>query len=178
MQNKKNQRTKKEIIRINRDIKANEIRLIDEKGEMIGVIKIEEGLKKADESGLDLVEISPNAKPPVCKIIDYGKYLYQIEKKKKEAKKNQKVVHLKEIKLRPKTDIHDYNFKVKHIKEFLKSGNKVKVTVKFRGREMAFMAVGKEQLDKVIADTAELGKPDSSPRLEGRNLNLTIIPKK
>ena len=171
-------RTPKETARINENIKAKEIRVIDENGGMLGVLTVPEALVKSKEADLDLVEISPNAEPPVCKIIDYGKHLYQLEKKKKEAKKHQKVVHLKEIKLRPKTDVHDYNFKVKHIKQFLESGDKVKVTVKFRGREMAFIDVGREQLDKVIADVAEFGKVDSPPRLEGRNLNLTIVPVK
>jgi len=143
---------------------------------MLGVLAISKALETAAQAGLDLVEISPNAEPPVCKIIDYGKYTYQVEKKKKEAKKTQKIVHLKEIKLRPKTDVHDYNFKIKHAKEFLAAGDRVKITVRFKGREMAYIDNGKERLNQIIADTVGIAKPDGLPRMEGRNLSVTLVP--
>lgn len=165
-----------DLVRINDKIKVESVRLLDEEGEMLGVFSTPEALTMARERELDLVEISPNADPPVCQIIDYGKFSYQVEKKKKEAKKNQKVVHLKEIKLRPKTDVHDYNFKVKHVQEFLEDGDRVKITIRFKGREMAYIDSGKEQINRVIADTEGLAKPEGTPRLEGRNLSVTLVP--
>ncbi|MBN8217722.1 MAG: translation initiation factor IF-3 [Spirochaetes bacterium] len=165
-------------IRINRYISAPEVRVVLEEGEMLGVLPIQEALKKAEEAGLDLVEISPTAQPPVCKIIDFGKFNYQQEKKQKEARKHSKVVQNKEIKLRPKTDVHDYNFKVKHIREFLEDGNRVKVTVKFKGREMAYTENGRKQLEKIIVDIADVGKIEVPPRLTGRNYDMTLTPTK
>lgn len=145
---------------------------------MLGVMSSKEALVKAEEAGLDLVEISAGAVPPVCKIIDFGKYNYQLEKKQKEARKHSKVIQNKEIKLRPKTDVHDYNFKVKHVREFLEDGNRVKITVKFKGREMDHTDAGRNQLDKIIQDIADIGRVEIPPRMEGRNYNMTVVPSK
>lgn len=171
-------RDTRDFTKVNDKIRAREVRCVDSEGEMIGVLTLSEALERAQEEGLDVVEISPGANPPVCKIIDYGKYKYQQEKKKKEAKKNQKVVHLKEIKMRPKTDVHDYNFKVKHVKEFLENGDRVKITVRFKGREMAYVENGRAQLLKVVEDTNELAKIEIPPKLEGRNYTMVLVPLK
>jgi len=168
--------SRRQRLNINNGIPAREVRVVMENGDMVGVLPLDEALKRAHEEGLDLVEISPQADPPVCKIIDFGKYNYQQEKKKKEAKKHQKIIHLKEIKMRPKTDVHDYNFKVKHVREFLGNGDRVKITIKFRGREMVHTDGGKIQLDKVMQDTSDIGKVEIPPRLEGRNMHMTLVP--
>ena len=179
MRQRRNQRPpKKNKENINEEITAPEVRLVGPEGEAIGVLPIKEALTMAGEQELDLVEISANAVPPVCKIIDYGKYIYQQDKKKKEAKKNQKIVHLKEIKMRPKTDVHDYNFKVKHVREFVESGDRVKITIRFRGREMAFQENGRVQLEKVVADTEDIAKVESLPKMEGRQMTMVLVPKK
>ena len=169
-----NQRKNKPYYRSNHEITAKEVRLLDEEGEMIGVVSVREALKQAEEQDLDLVEISASSKPPVCRIIDYGKFIYQ--EKKKEAKKTNKVVHLKEIKMRPKTDVHDYNFKVKHVRQFIEHGDKVKITIRFKGREIAFIDFGKKQIDKVIADTKDIAKVEVNPRMEGKNLFMILAP--
>ena len=163
--------------RVNREITAPKVRLIHTK-EGDAVVSLKEALKRAEAEGLDLVEIVPNANPPVCKIIDYGKYAYQKDKKKKEAKKHQRVMHLKEIKMRPKTDVHDYNFKVKHVRQFIEAGDRVKITIRFKGREMAFLGAGRKQLDKVIADTQDLAKIESMPKVEDRNMIMVLVPLK
>ena len=153
-----------------------EIFLIDQNGEKIGAVPIEEARKKADEAGLDLVEIVPTAKPPVCKIIDYGKFKFEAEKKAKEAKKNQQIVKIKEIRLQPKIDKHDYDFKLDHIIEFLKKGNKVKISIRFRGRQMAHMDIGEEVLYQFIEDLKEHGAAENRPSVEGKMMSIMVAP--
>ncbi len=151
--------------------------LIDEDGTNLGVRSISEALSLAEQKGLDLVEVAPNASPPVCRIMDYGKYKYQQQKREKEARKKQKSHTLKEIKMRPKIDVHDYNFKLKAIREFLEDGHKVKVTIFFRGREMAHTEIGQQLLLKVAEDCADVGKIESKPKLEGRFYRMMLAPK-
>lgn len=151
-----------------------EVRLISEDGQQLGLFQTHDALKRAIESGLDLVEISPTARPPVCKIMDYGKYKYEISKKKQEARKKQTVVHVKEIKLRPKTDEHDLQTKVRHIKRFLEDGDKAKVTVQFRGREMAHKDIGQAVLERVIQSLGEEAAIEQPPRFEGRFLTMMV----
>ena len=150
--------------RINREIKAKEVRLINYNGENAGVVSLAEALKIAQEVGLDLIEISPQVTPPVCKVLDYGKYKYEMQKKKNEAKKNQKVVSIKELKLRPMIDTHDYEVKVKQAKKFLAQGDKVKFTMRYKGREMSANDLGKEILNKLLEDLDGLCKVDSAPK--------------
>lgn len=135
---------------------------------------IQDALKKSEEAGLDLVEIAPTAVPPVCRIMDHSKYKYEQEKKEKEARKKQKVVHIKEIRMGPKIGEHDYQFKVRHLEDFLKKGDKVKVTMIFRGREMAHIDLGRKVLDRLASDISTIGEIEESPRLEGRFLNMVI----
>ncbi|MBQ8870512.1 MAG: translation initiation factor IF-3 [Alphaproteobacteria bacterium] len=162
--------------RINDEIKVREVRLIDENGENRGVVSISEALRIADDAGLDLIEISPQAVPPVCKVLDYGKYKYEVQKRKNEAKKNQKVVNIKELKLRPVIDTHDYEVKIKQAKKFLSQGDKVKFTMRFKGREMSANDMGKEILNKIIEDLDTVGKVDSAPKLDGRQMMMLISP--
>jgi len=167
--------------RINRKIRAREVRLIDQDGEMRGVVDTRDALQMADDAGLDLVEVSPNAKPPVCKILDYGKYKYENEKKLRESKKNQIQIKLKEIRMQPKIEKHDMLFKTKHIAEFLGEGNKVKVTIRFRGREMAHTELGRVVLDKVLLSLDELEiaySLDRRPKMEGRFMSMILSPQK
>ncbi len=138
----------------------------------------ERALVLAEEAGLDLVEISPNATPPVCKIMDFGKYKYETQKKEAEARKNQKVIEIKEVKFRPNTDTHDYDVKMRSVTKFLENGDKVKVTLRFRGREMAHQDLGRQLLERVAEDTVDLGKIDQMPRLEGRQMVMMISPLK
>lgn len=162
--------------RINEEIKVKQVRLIDELGENRGVVSIKEALEAAEEAGLDLIEISPQANPPVCKVLDYGKYKYEVQKRKNEAKKNQKVVNIKELKLRPAIDTHDYEVKLKQAKKFLSQGDKVKFTMRFKGRELSANNMGKELLDKIIEDLDLIGKVDSQPKLEGKQMSMMIAP--
>jgi len=148
--------------------------LIGEEGEQVGIISLEEALEKAEGSGLDLVEVAPLAKPPVCKIMDYGKYKYQQHKRAQESKKNQRVIHVKEVKLRPKTEEHDFQFKKKHVQNFLREGNKVKVTVVFRGREMSHFEIGEDLLKRMSNEVAEEGVVEQPPKKEGRNMTLFL----
>lgn len=164
--------------RINERIRGGEIRLIGADGENIGVVSPERALYLAEEAGLDLVEISPNAVPPVCKIMDYGKYKYETQKKEAEARKNQKIIEIKEIKFRPGTDTHDYEVKMRSVFKFLEEGDKVKITLRFRGREMAHMEIGKALLDRIAEDVKTAGKIESFPRLEGRQMVMMISPAK
>ena len=150
--------------------------MIDEAGEMLGVMTVPEGIKMAEERGLDLVEVSPNATPPVCKIIDFGKYKYEVQKKKNEAKKKQKVVVVKEIKLRPNIDPHDLGIKMKQMHSFLGEGDKVKVTLRFRGREMAHIDLGRALLDRVKNEFELTAKLELHPRLEGRQMIMVLAP--
>ena len=135
-------------------------------------------MEMAEEAGLDLVEISPNASPPVCKIMDFGKFKYEQQKKEAEARKNQKIIEIKEVKFRPNTDTHDYEVKMRSVEKFLGNGDKVKVTLRFRGREMAHLELGRKLLERVAADTEEMGKVESMPRLEGRQMVMMINPAK
>ena len=155
--------------RINEDIRTKEVRLIDENGENCGIVPIPE------DAGLDLIEISPQAVPPVCKILDYGKYKYEVQKRKNEAKKNQKVVEIKELKLRPMIDTHDYEVKIKQAKKFLSQGNKVKFTMRFKGREMS-NDLGRNVLNNIIEDLEGLIKVDSEPKMEGRQMMMMVSP--
>ena len=178
VQNRKNFKQSKNFIRTNEKIVSREVRVIDDEEKMLGVLSLQDALSLAKERGLDLVEVVPNSAPPVCKIIDYGKHLYKIKKKKQEAKKTQKTLQIKEIKLRPKIDVHDYNFKIKHAKEFLTKGYKVKFSIQFRGREMAFLHLGRNQIDKILEDTKDVAKVESKPKLEGRFFFMTLAPLK
>ncbi len=162
--------------RINQEIRAKEVRLIDENGENQGVVQIREALAAAADAGLDLIEISPQAVPPVCKIFDYGKYKYEQQKKKNEARKNQKVVNIKELKLRPMIDTHDYEVKIKQAKKFLTQGDKVKFTMRFKGREMSANDMGREVLNRIVDDLDSLCKVESEPKLEGRQMTMVVAP--
>jgi translation initiation factor IF-3 len=163
--------------RINDEIRVPQVRLIDDAGEMIGVMSAREALIRAYAVGLDLVEISPNAVPPVCKILDYGKYKYEQQKKANEARKKQKVVEIKEIKVRPNIDDHDYEVKMKQMKNFIGEGDKVKVTLRFRGREMAHQELGVKVLERIRSDLIELVKVEQMPKLENRQMVMVISPK-
>ncbi|MEO1639272.1 MAG: translation initiation factor IF-3 [Pseudomonadota bacterium] len=162
--------------RINDRIRAPEIRLIGAEGENIGVVSPDRAMGLAEDAGLDLVEISPNANPPVCKIMDYGKYKYETQKKEAEARKKQKTIEIKEIKFRPNTDNHDYDVKMKNVFKFLENGDKVKITLRFRGREMAHQELGRELLERVAEDTKEHGKVENFPKMEGRQMIMLIGP--
>ena len=162
--------------RINDRIRAQEIRLIGADGENVGVVSPNRAMMMAEEAGLDLVEISPNAVPPVCKIMDFGKFKYETQKKEGEAKKKQKIIEIKEIKFRPGTDTHDYEVKMRSVLKFLEDGDKVKVTLRFRGREMAHMDLGRELLERVAKDVEEVGKIESMPKVEGRQMVMMVGP--
>ncbi len=162
--------------KINDNIKAREVRLITE-GNNLGVVKLEAALEIASQQGLDLVEVAPDASPPVCKVMDYGKYKYQKNKRDHEAKKSQHIIHVKEVKFRPKTDEHDFQFKLDHIKKFLEAKDKVKVTLIFRGREASHVHLGIRLLDRVVEEIAELGVVEQHPKREGRVLVMILAPK-
>ena len=162
--------------RVNASIICKEVRLIDADGNMVGIVSPEKANTMASESGLDLVEISPNANPPVCKIMDFGKFKYDQQKREAEARKKQKTIELKEIKFRPNTDKHDYGVKMRSVTKFLENGDKVKITLRFRGREMAHQELGTELMERVAVDTAHLGKPDVIPKVEGRQMIMIIYP--
>ena len=166
-------------LRINRQIRAREVFVIDDQNQKKGIMNFFDALALAEEAGLDLVEISPNAEPPVCKIVDYGKFRYEQEKKLKEAKKNQTIVKLREIRMQPKIDTHDLEVKTKSIAEFLAEGDKCKVTIRFHGRELAHTELGKEVLDKILEMLTEkeiLYNVDSQPIMEGRNMSMLLSP--
>ena len=162
--------------RVNASIICEEVRLIDAEGNMVGIVSPEKANVMASEAGLDLVEISPNATPPVCKIMDFGKFKYDQQKREAEARKKQKTIELKEIKFRPNTDTHDYEVKMRSVIKFLENGDKVKITLRFRGREMAHQELGAELMERVVTDTAHLGKPDVIPKVEGRQMVMIIYP--
>lgn len=168
----------KDTVRINRMIRATEIRVLGSDGGQLGIMSVRDALAAAEVEGLDLVEISPGATPPVCRIMDYGKFKYQQSKKSHEAKKKQSVVLVKEVKLGPKTEEHDFQFKFKHVLRFLEDGNKAKVVVLFRGREMAHTEFGRALLDRMAEMVKEYGVIEQSPRQEGRNMTMIIAPKK
>ncbi|WP_068297611.1 translation initiation factor IF-3 [Pararhodobacter sp. CCB-MM2] len=163
--------------RVNDRIRATEIRLIGADGENVGVVPPARAMAMAAEAGLDLVEISPNATPPVCKIMDFGKFKYEQQKREAEARKKQKTIEIKEIKFRPGTDTHDYDVKMRSVQKFLGEGDKVKVTLRFKGREMAHQQLGMELLNRVAADVQEIGKIENMPKLEGRQMVMMIGPK-
>ena len=160
----------------NQQIRAIDVQVIGSDGNNLGTLPLNKAIEKAKEEGLDLIEISPNTNPPVCKIMDMGKYKYDLQKKANTAKKKQKVVALKEIKMRPGTDVHDYNFKVKNAKKFLSNKDKVKFTVKFKGREMQHINLGKDLMDRIIDDTKDVGKVETRPKFEGRQMIMIIQP--
>ena len=164
-------------LRINEEIKVKEVRLIGAEGEQIGVVSIREALDAALRSGFDLVEISPNAKPPVCKILDYGKYRFEQNKREKEAKKNQKVININEVKIRPSIEEHDFQTKTKNAQRFLIDGDKVKVTVMFRGRELSHPELGIQLSNKMAAQLADIANVERLPKLEGRNMIMVLTPK-
>jgi translation initiation factor IF-3 len=165
-------------VRVNERIRAREIRVIDDEGQMIGVMTPHQAIDIARQRGLDLVEIAAQADPPVCRIIDFGKFLYEQKKKAHEAKKKQVVIEVKEIKFRPATDDHDYNFKMKHARDILKDGDKVKATVRFRGREITHKELGMQLLDRLMTDLADCGVVEFRPRLEGMQMTVIFGPKK
>ena len=162
---------------MNDEIIADSIRLIDADGEQVGLVPINQGLEMAEESGLDLVEVSPNASPPVCKILDYGKYKYEAQKKANEARKKQKTIDVKEIKMRPGIEEHDYQVKMRSVRKFLDHGDKVKMTIRFRGREMAHQDLGMRVLDRVRDDLEEFVKIEQFPKTEGRLMTMVVVPK-
>lgn len=164
-------------IRINEGIRAPQIRLIGAKGEQIGITEAREGLRRAREEGLDLVEVAPLAKPPVCRILDFGKFLYALSKKEKESRRKHKVIEVKEIKLTSKIDDHDYQTKLSHARRFLEKGNKVKLTLYFRGREITHMDLGKRVITRFTQDLSEYGALERDDGLEGKAIHLYIAPK-
>lgn len=164
----------KKDLRINNRIRVREVRVVGEEGEQLGVLQTPDALKKAEEAGLDLVEVAPTAVPPVCRIMDYSKYKYEQEKREKEARKKQKIVHIKEIRLGPKIGEHDYQFKLRNLEDFLKRGDKVKITMMFRGREMAHVDLGRKLLERLSSDISQVGEIEESPRQEGRFINMVI----
>ena len=163
--------------RVNEEIRSPQVRLIDQEGEMLGVMTAREAIQKAYSVGLDLLEISPNAEPPVCKILDFGKFKYEQQKKKNEARKKQKVIEVKEIKLRPNIDDHDYEVKMRAMRRFLEEGDKVKVTLRFRGREMAHVELGHALLRRVKTDFEADAKVEQEPRSEGRQIVMVLAPR-
>ena len=175
-QNYFQKRTKPKGPKANERIRALQVQVISSDGKNLGTLSTQEAINIAKEEGLDLIEISPNANPPVCKIIDIGKYKYDQQKKAHKAKKKQKVINLKEIKLRPVTEIHDYNFKLKNAQRFLTKGDKVKFTVQFRGREMQHTNLGYELMQRITNDTASVGKIEVKPKFEGRQIIMIIQP--
>ena len=163
-------------VRRNEQIRARDVRVIGAEGEQIGILPRMEAIALAKEAGMDLVEVAATADPPVCRIMDFGKFKYEQQQKKKEAKKNQSVVQIKEIKVRPKTDDHDYETKLRHIRRFLTDGDRCKVTVFFRGREIVHKGRGQAILERVIEDTKDIGKVEQEPSAEGRTLQMLLMP--
>ena len=167
-----------DIVRINEKIRADQVRLIGPDGEQVGIVDIREALSYADRLNLDLVEVAPMATPPVCKVMDYGKYRYEQEQKAKEARKRQTTISIKEIKLRPKIDDHDFDTKKGHVERFLKKGDKVKLTIMFRGRELVHPHLGERLLRRMAEDLVEIGEVESEPNLDGRNMVMMLAPKR
>ncbi|MDX1484346.1 MAG: translation initiation factor IF-3 [Alphaproteobacteria bacterium] len=162
---------------MNEDIVADSVRVVDESGEMLGVMSVADALDKADAASLDLVEIAPNSDPPVCKILDYGKYKYQAQKKASEARKKQKTIDVKEIKMRPSIERHDYDVKMRAINKFLDEGDKVKVTIRFRGREFLHQELGMQMLERVRDEIEEKAKVEAVPKMEGRQMVMVVAPR-
>lgn len=163
-------------VRVNREIRAKEVRVIDPEGRQLGIMPLIEALRAASNADLDLVEVSPKSEPPVCRIMDFGKFKYQQSKKAHDAKKKQAIVHLKEVKLRPKTEEHDLEFKLRHIERFLKEGNKTKVTIVFRGREISHPDFGRQMMERIAEQTKEWGRIEQPPKFEGRNYVMVLAP--
>jgi translation initiation factor IF-3 len=168
----------REDYRVNDRIEAPEVRLVGEDGEMIGVVRLREALERARDAGLDLVEVSPTAKPPVCKILDFGKFKYEAQKRANAARKKQRVIEVKEIKMRPGIDDNDYNIKMKKVRNFLEEGDKVKVTMRFRGRELSHQNLAMNILTKVKEEVSDLGKVEQFPKMEGRQMVMVMAPLK
>jgi translation initiation factor IF-3 len=164
-------------LRVNERIRIKEVRVIGQDGTQLGILPIEQELQTAFDLHLDLVEVAPEARPPVCRIMDYGKYRYEQAKKAREAKKKQTIIELKEIKLRPKTEEHDFQFKVRHAERFLKEGNKAKITMMFRGREMIRMDRGRAVLDRFVEALKDVAAVEQAPKVEGRNMTMILAPK-
>jgi translation initiation factor IF-3 len=162
---------------VNREIRIREVRVIGPEGEQLGILPTPDAFRRAQEQGYDLVEVAPNSQPPVCRIMDYGKYKYELSKKDHQSRRHQKSTQVKEIKLRPRTDKHDLEIKIRQIKGFLSEGNKTKVTVNFRGREMANQEMGRTVMQSVLAELAEAGTVEYAPRMEGRSLIAIVAPK-
>ncbi|WP_322096476.1 translation initiation factor IF-3 [Pelagibius marinus] len=158
-------------------ITSPQVRLVDQDGEQVGVVSVADALRRAEDAGLDLMEVSPNADPPVCKILDYGRFRYEAQKKKNEARKKQKVIEVKEIKMRPNIDTHDYEVKMRAIHRFIDEGDKVKVTMRFRGREMVHQDLGKQVLDRVREEMEEKAKVEQFPKIEGRQMTMVMAPR-
>ena len=162
--------------RYNNRINSSEVQVIDSDGQNLGVLNLQQAISKAKNEGLDLIEIAPNVRPPVCKIMDIGKYKYDQQKKASKAKKNQKKVELKEIKLRPVTEVHDYTFKIKNAQKFLSKGDKVKFTIKFRGRELQHVNIGNELMEKIKVDMKNVGKIELQPKFDGKQMIMVVQP--
>ncbi|MDR2141869.1 MAG: translation initiation factor IF-3 [Deltaproteobacteria bacterium] len=158
-------------------IRAHQVRVITDEGEQMGILPLSQALSAAVEAGLDLVEVAPEADPPVCRIMDFGRYKYQQSKKTSESKKKSTVIEIKEVKFRPKTDEHDYQFKLRNILKFLAEKNKIKVSLMFRGREISHSNIGRDLMERVIRDVAESGQPEQTPKLEGRSMIMILTPK-
>ena len=163
--------------RVNDAIRAPKVRCIDPEGAQLGVLETSEAIRQAEDFGLDLVEVQPNVDPPVCKILDYGKFKYEAQKRANEARKKQKIIEVKEIKLRPNIDEHDYQVKMRNVQKFLNAGDKVKVTLRFRGREMAHQELGANVLTRVREETDEFAKVEAMPKMEGRQMIMVLAPK-
>jgi len=171
-------RKKSDEVRVNEKIRSGKVRLISDDGEQLGILSLEDALNKAKDAGLDLVEVAPNSDPPVCRVMDYGKFRYEASKKVQEARKKTRGGQMKEIKLRPHTEDHDLGFKIKNLKKFLDKKHRVKVSVFFRGREMAFMKAGEDLLKRVAEEVSEIGTVDQPPSREARNrMTMVIVPK-
>lgn len=163
--------------RVNKEINVRQVRLVNAEGENVGIVARDDAMNMAVEAGLDLVEVSPNADPPVCKILDFGKYKYETQKKKNEARKKQRTIEIKEVKLRPNIDDHDYDVKMKRMRKFLTDGDKVKVTLRFRGREVTHQSIAQELLSKVRDEVEDLAKPEQMPKMEGRQMIMVLAPR-
>jgi translation initiation factor IF-3 len=167
---------KEQRVRINEQIRISPIRLIDDEGEQVGIVSIEEARERAADKGLDLVEVAPDARPPVCRLMDYGKFKYEAARKAREAKKKQHSIQLKEVKFRPGIEDHDYDFKIRHARRFLEEGNKVKLTMMFRGRQLSHPELGLEVLQRVTEDLQDLSKVEMQPLREGRTMTMVLAP--
>jgi translation initiation factor IF-3 len=165
-----------ERTRVNQQIRISPVRVVNPEGEQLGILPIERALEIAEEMNLDLVEVAPMARPPVCRIMDYGKFKYEEQRKTREARKKQQHVQIKEVKMRPGIEGHDFDFKIRHARRFLEEGNKVKLTMMFRGRQMAHPEIGRQVLQRVVEEVSEVGKVESSPSMEGRSMTMVLAP--